>query len=98
VKPTPGPWEVRSAFVGPLQVWAGDHIQVADVGADTFDVCDANARLIAAAPDLLDALVEAKTLIDGSYGTDKTNPNIWPEIRPLQRRIDSAIKKAKGEQ
>lgn len=59
---TPGPWTQHSH--APFSVWAGD-IQVAackslDDGSylstNKSGVAEANARLIAAAPDLLDAL------------------------------------------
>lgn len=48
---TPGPWEVSSAFVGPLQVGTDDTL-FAEVGHEDFAVCRANAHLIAAAPEL----------------------------------------------
>ena len=57
---TPGPWMVRSKFVGPLEIVPniegnaiGDPIAL--VGADTFPQCAADAELIAAAPDMLAA-------------------------------------------
>ena len=60
-KHTPGPWFVDHK--SPFLVWAGDDIDgrhIAHIGPanDTprFDVDGPNARLIAAAPDLLEAL------------------------------------------
>lgn len=61
---TPGPWEITSGFVGPLKIVASvdesidrsGKMEVAHVGAETFDRCRANARLISAAPDMYDAL------------------------------------------
>jgi len=54
---TPGPWEVASDFIGPLHVRpVGQPWSVAHVGHEDFDICEANARLIAAAPDLYEAL------------------------------------------
>ena len=63
MKHTPGPWVADAPC--PASIWAGD-FQVATcktangdgVGMDAtpWDVATANARLIAAAPDLLEAL------------------------------------------
>lgn len=58
---TPGPWTVRPEIGRAHQRYIGnrapDALLVAEV-IDTLDdgQCDANARLIAAAPDLLEAL------------------------------------------
>lgn len=63
---TPGPWFVSGPFVGPrLAPDSGIQIKVARVAGDECDSeCIANARLIAAAPDLLAALEEAVALAD----------------------------------
>lgn len=61
---TPGPWEVVSRFVGPLVVAAhcptevdrSGKMDVAHVGADTLKLAADNAHLIAAAPELYEAL------------------------------------------
>lgn len=60
-KHTPGPWEVGSHFVGPLHVMTTkDRHIVAQVGnpthAHTFTQVEANAHLIAAAPEMLEVL------------------------------------------
>ena len=65
---TPGPWRVRSNLVGPLEIVRdlprGHALEpIALVGADTFPQCQANAELIAAAPDLYAAL---RDLLDRS--------------------------------
>lgn len=85
---TPGPWEIRSLFVGPLQIVAGDEI-VAMVGHDTFEVCAANADLIAAAPDLLAALETFVAIDDGD------EPLLWNFTENLNQ-MRTAIKKARG--
>lgn len=90
---TPGPWV---------------HVKVEDL----YDVCPAmrpgaialdisnepNARLIAAAPDMLAALYEAREFIDGqidvvdgSYGEPAPN-----RAMVLAQEIDAAIAKATG--
>lgn len=58
-KHTPGPWTLD----GPHQVWAesvGEYVaitaEIEDFDAVPRDQAEANARLIAAAPDLLEAL------------------------------------------
>jgi len=54
---TPGPWVNDSSHSewGKNVVWAGD-VVIAHVVDDQHDNADANARLIAAAPELLAAL------------------------------------------
>ena len=65
---TPGPWilgkKIGIAYY-PGKIYAGDHIEIVEV--PTGDAkSDANARLIAAAPDLLAAAKEVfDTLNDG---------------------------------
>jgi hypothetical protein len=58
---TPGPWSVRSRFIGPLEILREvDGVAIGNpvalVGAETFPECAANAELIAAAPELLEVL------------------------------------------
>lgn len=56
-KHTPGPWEVGPQHHGQVAVWQSDFpAVVATCGRQ--DDAEANARLIAAAPDLLAALKE----------------------------------------
>lgn len=95
---TPGPWLVEDAIspegetlyldIKPAShyhayrgtianVWEAEHID-----GITWDEARANAALISAAPDLLDALVRLQ-----SAG------GIWPD---LQRYVDAAIAKATG--
>jgi hypothetical protein len=55
-KPTPGPWAVDARAA--LRVLAGDDVTVCSTGCSVSqrDAWEANANLIAAAPDLLAAL------------------------------------------
>ena len=78
-KHTPGPWSLDTENVGDylrghVSVDAPDHGALALVvwkmeDDDQSPVCEANARLIAAAPDLLEALrfIEANTVEGGAF-------------------------------
>lgn len=65
-KHTPGPWSTN--HVGFTHAKNGACI--AEVGIDVlpFDEVEANANLIAAAPDLLEALESALTILTDSVG------------------------------
>lgn len=83
-KHTPGPWEILSGKFVPTQMAAGSKmyvIQTADKHNDnigfacswlddpeTLKEARANANLIAAAPDLLEALESAITILTDSVG------------------------------
>ncbi len=61
---TKGPWKLKESEVGSLIIWAGKHFGDAVGYAYTTDIsdrreCEANAHLIAAAPELYDALEHA---------------------------------------
>ena len=74
---TPGPWKVADRFY----VWTDD-----DVGCEVAKVCDENldedmlgqadadARLIAAAPELLEALIAAKGTIEYLLANSDNGP------------------------
>jgi hypothetical protein len=72
---TPGPWETRGNGHNRTDIWQAEEAgnqQIGEVytgGANKNNAGYANARLIAAAPELLEALEEAaKTLADLSEG------------------------------
>jgi len=98
VRHTPGPWEVRRsdvyqvggrhiAYTGPHHTPESDYPQ----GCKLVD--DANARLIAAAPELLQALEKANTFIAGFSSETRTS-----RLERLKREIKSTIAKAKGDE
>lgn len=55
-----------------------------------------NARLIAAAPDLLAALKEALSELATEYPIASRLAGNWPEMVPVFERINAAIAKAEG--
>ena len=94
-KHTPGPWwadfDGENTFDGVeiQQVGRLHYVPVANVPVDYTDreEREANARLIAAAPDLLEALDEA---IEWDSHDDMGWPALWLE------KAETAIAKAKG--
>ena len=86
-KHTPGPWEAREHSDG--SHWFVDW----DGGWTAGDeLSEANARLIAAAPDLLNALEESLVVISFSdFHEDQV-----PAANEVMRRIRAAIAKARG--
>ena len=93
-KHTPGPWVVKGDKVYALDDC--EHHPVADCTTnhtcrDEWDV-EANAQLIAAAPDLLDMLNKVLPLVAFAYDKGLADAEI------IGRDIESAIAKATGEQ
>jgi hypothetical protein len=93
IKHTPAPWQLTFGDHG-FAIHAGLTIVV--MIDDTMDEWKANARLIAAAPELLDALeslshleIKGHALIDRLQFSD--------EGRALSDKITRAIAKAKGD-
>ena len=92
-KHTPGPWVVKSAR-------SGFYVESQfDVIVDSLDVSgrygaiddEANARLIAAAPELLEAAINVAQWWD-------SDNKISPKASGVIDRLRAAIAKAKGEQ
>lgn len=84
---TPGPWVVlegRNAADSPIQIESVERYAICDVRTFSgFDENEANARLIAASPDLLEALLDCeKDVIGGDI--------------PDLEMIRAAISKATG--
>lgn len=108
-KHTPGPWMVRECTR--CRVWEltgpkGEDILSGHYVGDDIDgdnrgaiVREADARLIAAAPDLLEALSEALTHIEKHQRIDQHNPYTERELfKDLLFKCDAAIAKATGAQ
>ena len=87
---TPGPWEIKRHFdPGYKNISAQKHTALAQVvwcmeDEDRSPSCEANAHLIAAAPELLEALERVKAT------------GVFLGAIP-QEMVDAAIAKAKGE-
>ena len=88
---TPGPWEVDAGLATDwiaFRVAAGSRLT--ETVCDTVDGDEserqANARLIAAAPDMLETLKEIRTYFEYTDGVDDENASI----------VIEAIEKAEG--
>lgn len=93
-KHTPGPWHIGMK-PGPI-IYGPQGEQVADLRAHLLmpDESAANARLIAAAPELLEAL---KTMTD-EYASSMRNAGVthYPEALAIVRQARAVIAKAEG--
>jgi len=80
---TPGPWVYSFESVDPewAVITTSGGVVIANV--NDLHTQKANARLIAAAPDLLAALEEARPYVPDHHG-------------PIAHKIDTAIAKARG--
>lgn len=89
-KHTPGPWEVRKYGSGGIDVIDRNASTVAAIHLDDgdSDIYEADAHLIAAAPELLAALIELEQLVTAHIPDEAEN---WA------RNARAAIAKAKGE-
>jgi len=93
-KHTPGPWQACAG----LGAW-----NVTTIGKPrTFNICaintnrvgqEANARLIASAPDLLEALKVALNELHHPGAFNHSNPHDAPEVTEY---LEAAIAKAEG--
>lgn len=87
---TPGPWIAKQAHINTMLIYSEDHTPIAEVWTHGPN-CEreANANLIAAAPDLLEALGQ---VIELAWRDHKTE-----EEQALLEQTDRLIAKAKGE-
>ena len=93
-KHTAGPWRIQESFVNNGQRWSilfrDDSKWLASVLHNDNDESMANARLMAAAPDLLKALLGVQTLAHCGQLEQYIG-------EPWLRAVSAAIAKAKGE-
>lgn len=105
IKHTPGPWQLQTSSNDFSDTWfafSKTQVKIFEVAAgnytgkdeeSAYKEAEANANLIAAAPDMLEALKEAEKELEACYkriGID------WPTR--ISRIIKSAIAKAEGKQ
>lgn len=104
---TPGPWGAYSAehlskgdedpalffTVGPRPFHTVAEVRPGNVGEGLPEQTPANARLIAAAPDLLEALKEVRRFLD--HG-EPVRIAASAHDRQLMELVDAAIAKAEG--
>jgi hypothetical protein len=106
---TPGPWEVETHANGCVFVTrphaSASRGDVADLYHTVLDVnsrqkiitkqnAEANAHLIAAAPDMFRELVAARTIVEKWCHYQGNTPELFDQFLTP---IDAAISKAKGE-
>lgn len=84
-KHTPGPWSVREDIGA---VFDRDGLPIATGGSESYEEYQANARLIAAAPELLEACKQAYDVIDDMDGP-------W-NLDRIYNTLKVAIAKAEG--
>ena len=88
---TPGPWRQ----VGHT-IWAGEpnttNGPIAEASGTTSEEVEANARLIAAAPELLSACEEALITTTERCKIERINPDASPTVLCLRTAIKAARK------
>lgn len=92
---TPGPWVKNGLFVDGADgsaIFTGLGYEANNTPSG-YDVCEANARLIAAAPDMYDALWEVCELSDRNL----TEAGRTPECQRVYDLCRAALSKAEGE-
>ena len=100
---TPGPWKCckqphpRIEHLTGYAIYGGDGT-IADIFPEPYPVhvSEANARLIAAAPELLESLIEAEHAITRQiYHDDLPDDDTHP-LAKTRRMLRAAIAKAEG--
>ena len=90
-----GPWNLIKTNEGAHEIWNQDWrvVTVPHYGPDHMVECHANARLIAAAPDLLEALELAAQYVGKGMAENAYEGTALPAENAL-RTINAAIEKA----
>ncbi|HZV36620.1 MAG TPA: hypothetical protein VFB72_18730 [Verrucomicrobiae bacterium] len=100
-KHTPGPWIADGGYIQSTtaKMFGGGAVIVADpYVSEAFisdEEVDANARLIAAAPELLEALIDARDWLQHIMSEDAEPP--LEDTGDVRDKCTDAIAKAKGE-
>lgn len=106
---TPGPWQIvrderDEEPHDPIEIFAGEYCVAAaiadgyhyDAYADDelfLPVVEANARLIAAAPELLDTLIAALPYVEMQEGDEHYKPGA---VAKILKKMRAAISQAEG--
>lgn len=97
MKHTPGPWKVNNVFIEnepnrfivSQNKWGGNNIADCGLSGDgSWDVNEANAHLIAAAPEMLEALKGVLDVFDDRCGDGCTNECCMCKVRALISKLD----------
>lgn len=114
-KHTPGPWHIADMFpASKLKAEKHEHFYLRGIGNGATHVgyasvtqitsggeSEANARLIASAPELLAALVEAEAVLNTArqyFPKSIQNADRFHLLNVLENSVGKAIAKAKGPQ
>ena len=90
MKHTPGPWRVDYA----MGIRGADNVPLAYVMSDSSRIPTPDAQLIAAAPELLEALISAQGFLNPLSGLIETKE--WDRLENVRDKMRSAIAKATG--
>jgi hypothetical protein len=98
---TPGPWEIKNGtLTGPngREIYATVYVTRPVVESEFTPKWEANARLIASAPDLLEALVKIAKTVDGAFahGISEDSTALLEIINDVDELSETAIAKAEG--
>lgn len=96
-KHTPGPWDPQPDFGG--TVWAGQGRKrecIAEVSGNTHERTWANAQLIAAAPELYEALTSCLRDLESWVHDQLDGTRMFDEVWQTMEPYRAAIKKAQG--
>jgi hypothetical protein len=98
---TPGPWKVVQSFYPAIKEVSGASFKIScvmwatDLNEEDYQKRDADLALIAAAPDLLEALKEIAA--DYADRFDLDDPSTNPGIKYTIKQARAAITKATGD-
>lgn len=100
-KHTPGPWKLhkttkRGEFCWDYKIKSADNSAICTIGPVAQD---ANGALIAAAPELYEALIVALPLLEGFDDGDRVQCDDGddPIVAPVIAQVRAALAKARGE-
>ena len=101
---TPGPWAVSNGFDGSISVSATRSFRINNISAGTPIICDIfkhkdsehfageqNANLIAAAPELLDALQAMLSLDEDNHQRHAGDDDVCYEVRKAREAVAKAL-------